>query len=240
MHTPIRTIQSKRHKIVTMIAGGLLLLALGAASRAQAACAPITVSLTAVQQLSFESYTSGAHQMKVIKVKITTQDILNLIAAAQVTPTTFPSGSLLCYESDSDPLRVRDKSNALLFEIAPGLLSLQLSDKIYSKNENPLKGNFSSAGWALATFKFYLTDPMVANRLKLETNGLVSLKGSQKSPATGIQATLSIKAAGTGDLFKSTITSTNLHPAGDPDSEDGDPVSIVSGTIALKGTLPTL
>lgn len=240
MHALTHTRQFKRHKILTIAAGCILLLALGAASRAQAACAPITVNLAAVQQFSFEFYQSGALQVQVLKIKITTRDILNIIAAAQITPITLPSDARLCYEGNSEPIRVRSKDNALLLEISPSILALQFSNEIYSKNENPLKGNFTGTGWALATFNLSLTDPLIANRLKLETNGIAGLKASQKSPTTGVQVSLSIKVAGTGDLFKSTITSTNLHPAGDPDSEDGDPISIVSGTITLKGILPML
>lgn len=82
--------------------GTLLALGLGLAQTANAAdCLALSVQLTAYQQDRDEEKVSASLILSTVKkVKITTQDLLNLLA--QYHGLTFPSGTQICLDATDE------------------------------------------------------------------------------------------------------------------------------------------
>ncbi len=227
--------QPLRHRFATAIAWGRLLLVLaaawGTASHARAACLPITTKMTSVEEYAFDDLEGSAWRTKVVKVKITTPDLLKLIAIAQVTPTTFPSGSQLCFEGNGEPLRVRDLSGALLLEIPSDIASLEVDGgSVYSKTDDLQKGTTQLEDFTTANFNLDLTGSVAGSQLLFETKAIMGTKSSWKAPAPS-KTTVLMKLFGTGHLRFN-------HPIDLPAHDYGSPIAFFMGDLTLKGSLP--
>lgn len=190
------------------------------------------VNMLAIEEIAFDDLEGGAWRTKVVQAKITTQDLLKLIAIAQETPTTFPAGSKLCFEGNNEPLRVRDIDDVLLLELPPTIASLQIDNaSVYSRKNDLRKGTIKATDWTTATFALDLTDSALNYQLEFGTNALVNSQSSWKSPATEAKISIKMKIAGTGHVwFK--------HPLSLPTHDYGSPTAFFSGSVTLKGMIP--
>lgn len=204
-----------QHASVSFFRIALLAAALGWTNAAQADCLTLSVQLTAYQQdLVEEQVSSTLVKSTVQQIKITTQDILDLLA--EYHGETFPTGSTICFESGGT-VQIRDASGAWLLTVDDAVIPLGTGGEDIpiptAMTLNLVSGRIALTQWFLGGFEFHWSP-----RLDFLVMGLSTAKTSATYPSVHAKASASAKVAGEGEF----------------EGED----AVFAGTIGFKGTLP--
>lgn len=200
--------------------GSLFSVILGTAAPATATCLPTAIQLTAYKQdLNEAAISPTLIKSTTIKLRVTTQDILNVLATHY--DQTFPLGARLCFEGTGVEATVRNsKDDGVLYSIETSAFALVLDpNPVYSMTANLAGGSVTSTYFSTASMSIHSLPAM-----DFTVAGMVVLKTAWKTPGTMSKDSISINVAGRGTLLESAE----------------DPVAILSGKISLKGLQPLL
>lgn len=173
--------------------GTLLALGLGLAQTANAAdCLALSVQLTAYQQDRDEEKVSASLILSTVKkVKITTQDLLNLLA--QYHGLTFPSGTQICLDA-TDETKIRDKVGHLLLTPSTTVFLVGGSNTVNIANINLAAGNVTTKHWSVGGGEFHW-----APNLNFALSGLMLAQASWKHPSERVKMSATTNWSGVGE-----------------------------------------
>jgi hypothetical protein len=174
----------KQFKIAGLCAAGCVLAAAAGAEI-------IDVKLTACQQgLEGSPIKANVYKSTVVKVRITTKDVLDLIATAYAT--NFPAGAKL-FVADGNA-QVLNTNGAVLLDVDAGIFEAEGGEEVYSGLEkDTATGSYSERGSSVG--HFYLD---VGEDDHFYVGGLVAYQYSEAYSTGKYKTAFSMNAAGDG------------------------------------------